>query len=196
LNLKSLKLQKEFNSIKVCLSDYNNSWYKPGGGFFKRYLWILTSFFFFENPLFISRKVKKALLILYGAKIGDGFYMHKSAKIKYPWNLEIGNNVWLGEDCWIDNLTKVLIHSNVCISQGALLLCGNHNYKKPTFDLVVKDIVLYDGVWIGARSVVCGGVTCHSHSVLSVNSVATKDLEEYSIYAGNPAVKVRGRVIE
>ena len=182
--------------MKSDLSSYNNSWYNPGASSTKRYLWILTSFFFFENPLFISRKVKKFLLKIFGAKIGDGFYMHKSAKIKYPWNLVVGNNVWLGEDCWIDNLSKVEMHSNVCISQGALLLCGNHNYKKSTFDLMVGEIVLHDGVWIGAKAIVIGGVTCHSHAVLSLNSVATKDLEEYSIYSGNPAVKVRDRVIE
>jgi len=52
---------------------------------------------------------------------------------------------------------------------------------------------LEDGVWLGAQSVVCPGVTCGSHSVLSVGSVATKDLEAYSIYQGNPAAKVRER---
>ena len=50
--------------------------------------------------------------------------------IKYPWNLEVGDYTWIGENVWIDNLVKVRIGSNVCISQGAMLLCGNHNYKK------------------------------------------------------------------
>ena len=58
-----------------------------------------------------------------------------------------------------------------------------------------KDIVIEEGVWIGAKSIVCGGVTCHSHSVLSVNSVATKSLDAYSIFQGNPARLVRQREI-
>ena len=77
-----------------------------------------------------------------------------------------------------------------------MFLCGNHNYKKPTFDLGIKPILLEDGVWIGTQSVVCPGITCRSHSVLSVGSVATSDLETYSIYQGNPARFIRKRIIE
>ena len=43
-------------------------------------------------------------------------------------NLVVGDDCWLGESCWIDNLDKVVIGNNVCISQGALLLTGNHDY--------------------------------------------------------------------
>ena len=54
---------------------------------------------------------------------------------------------------------------------------------------------LEDGVWIGAKSVVCPGVVCKSHSVLAVSWVASKDLEAYFIYQGNPAMKLRTRII-
>ena len=77
-----------------------------------------------------------------------------------------------------------------------MLLCGNHNFKKETFDLIVGEITLEDGCWIGAQSTVCPGVTCHEHSVLAVNSVASKDMEAYGIYRGNPAVKVGERKIQ
>ena len=76
-----------------------------------------------------------------------------------------------------------------------MLLCGNHNYKKTTFDLVTKPIIIEDGVWIGAKSIVTGGVICKSHSILSVNSVASSNLDEYTIYRGNPAEKVKTREI-
>jgi putative colanic acid biosynthesis acetyltransferase WcaF len=93
-------------------------------------------------------------------------------------------------------LVPVKIGANVCISQGAMLLTGNHNYKKSTFDLITGEIILEDGVWIGAKSVVCPGVSCHSHAILTVGSIATKNLEAYSIYQGNPAIKIRERSIE
>ena len=72
-------------------------------------------------------------------------------------------------------------------SQGALLLCGNHNDKKPTFDLMVGDITLEDGVWIGARASVGPGVTYGSHSVPAMASIATNNLEAWTIHRGNPA---------
>ena len=49
---------------------------------------------------------------------------------------------------------------------------------------------------IGAKATVCPGVTCKSHSVLAVGSIATHDLDEYGVYQGNPAVKKRERVIK
>ncbi len=119
-----------------------------------------------------------------------------NVKIKYPWNLVIHDYVWIGENVWIDNLAKVTIGGNVCISQGAMLLTGNHDFTKTTFDLIVKPIEIEDGVWIGAKSIVCPGVKCFSHAVLSVNSVATKNLDSNSIYKGNPAVKIKERIIK
>ena len=102
----------------------------------------------------------------------------------------------IGENVWIDNLVQVTIGTNVCISQGAMLLCGNHNYKLPTFDLIVKPIIIENGAWVGAKSTVCPGVTLHTHAVLGVGSVANHDLDAYSIYQGNPAIKIRKRVME
>ena len=181
--------------MKSDLSKYDNSWYNPGGNTFKRLLWYFTNVLFFLNPLNVSSGVKVALLRLFGAKIGKGVVIKPSVNIKYPWNLTIGEYTWIGENVWIDNLVPITIGANVCLSQGAMLLCGNHNFKKTTFDLIVKQIILEDGAWVGAQAVVCPGVTMRSHSVLAVGSVASKDMESYSIYRGNPAAKVAERII-
>ncbi len=125
-----------------------------------------------------------------------GVNIKPCVNVKYPWLLEIGNYTWIGENVWIDNLAKVKIGSNVCISQGAMLLCGNHNYKMSTFDLMIGNITIEDGSWVGAQTVVCPGVTVHSHAVLGVGSVANHDLDAFGIYQGNPAVKIRERTIK
>lgn len=181
--------------MRTDLSIYDNSWYNPGGGAFKRILWYFTNVLFFINPLNPSSGIKVRLLRLFGAKIQKGVVIKPRVNIKYPWNLSIGDYSWIGENVWIDNLTHVTIGSNVCISQGAMLLCGNHDYKRPTFDLMIKPIVIEDGAWVGAQSTVCPGVKMHSHSVLCVGSIASKNLMPFSIYRGNPAVKVSERVM-
>jgi putative colanic acid biosynthesis acetyltransferase WcaF len=180
---------------KTDLSKYDNSWYHPGRKAVC-IVWYFVNVLFFVSHINPSSGLKIWLLQLFGAKVGRGVVIKAGVNIKYPWKLVIGDYSWIGEDVWIDNLAQVTIGSNVCISQGAMLLTGNHNYKKTTFDLDVGDILLEDGVWIGAFSIVCPGVKCQSHAVLSVNSVATKKLEPYTIYQGNPARKVRKRVIE
>jgi len=179
--------------MQTDLSSYKNDWYKPGSKL-KLLLWYFTNVLFFQNSLNPSSGLKVVLLKLFGAGIGEGVVIKPGVNIKYPWKLTIGDHCWIGEKVWIDNLGKVKIGNNVCISQGAMLLCGNHNYKKACFDLIVKDISLEEGVWIGAQSVVCPGVVCKNHSILAVSSVANKDLEPYKVYQGNPADVVRDRI--
>lgn len=183
------------DKITTRLSEYNNRWYYPGMSFPIRLIWFVINAIFFINPLNGSSGLKVFLLRLFGAKIGRGVVVKPGVNIKYPWNISIGDFSWIGERVWIDSLEKVSIGSNCCLSQGAVLLCGNHNYSKSTFDLMVNPIILQDGVWIGSLSMVTGGVVCGSHSVLSVMSVASSNLEPYGVYKGNPAVMIKNRRI-
>lgn len=173
---------------------YNNDRYNPGRNYFVCGMWYVVNALFFICPLIPFSCIKVALLRLFGSTVGKGVVIKPAVNIKYPWRLSIGDNVWIGERVWIDNLGQVTIGSNCVISQGAMLLTGNHDYTKQSFDLIVKDIVLQDGCWVCANSTVCPGVTVGAEAVLSVQSVATNDLEADYIYQGNPAQKIRMRV--
>lgn len=178
--------------MKTDLSKYNIDWYKPGGK-------VVCLLWFYVNAIFMQSKLnpfsgfKVFLLRIFGAKIGKGVVIKPGVNVKYPWKLILGDYVWIGEDVWIDNLDDVIIGSNVCLSQGVMLLCGNHNFKKSTFDLKIGKIEIRDGVWIAAKSTVTQNVVCENHCVLSVNSVASTNLESHAIYRGNPAKKVSYR---
>ena len=175
------------------LDQFDNSDYKPALAV--RILWVLVSACS-SNLVPLAQRASRNCLRIFGAKVGRGVIIKPPVAIKYPWKLAVGNHTWIGENVWIDNLGQVTIGSHCCLSQGALLLCGNHNYKKATFDLMVGDITLGDGVWIGARASVGPGVTCGSHSVLTMGSVATQDLEAWAICQGDPAKKQRQRDIQ
>ncbi len=179
----------------VDLSKFENKWYNPGS-VFKRTVWYLVNLIFFKTSFPVPSRLKTMFLKIFGSEIGKNIVIKPNVNIKYPWFLDMGSNIWIGEGVWIDNIGKVVIGNNVCISQGVYLLTANHNYKMSTFDLIVDEIVLEDAVWIGAKSIICPGVRCRTHSVLTSGSVATKDMEPYKIYQGNPAVYKRDRVIE
>lgn len=168
---------------------------KIGASKIKQVLWYYTNIFFFKSSIFIFSSFKIFLLKLFGAKIGKGVVIKPNVNIKYPWKLEIGNFAWIGEGVWIDNLSDVLIGNNVTLSQGAFLLTGSHDHTKVSFDFISMQIILEDGVWIGAKATVFGGVTCFTHSILGIGSVAEKNLQAYTIYKGNPSVPVLHRVI-
>mgnify|MGYP001401233979 CR=1 FL=1 len=153
----------------VDLSKFNNSWYNPGSKI-KRLLWYFVNILFFKTSLPYPSKFKVFILKLFGAKTAKNIIIKPNVNIKYPWFLEIGN--------------------------GAYILTGNHNYKKETFDLIVNPVIIEDGVWIGAKSIVCPGSVIKTHSVLSVGSVFSGISEEgYTIYRGNPATPLRLRKI-
>ena len=171
------------------LSNYNNSWYHPGRNALVRGLWYCTNVLFFKSAWWPYSGLKRALLRCYGAKMGKGVVIKPCVNIKYPWHLQIGDFAWIGEGVWIDNLADVTVGANCCISQGAMLLCGNHDYTKAHFDLEVKPIVLEDGAWVGAKAVVCPGVTIGEDGVLTAGSVATHDIEARTVCQGNPATQ-------
>jgi putative colanic acid biosynthesis acetyltransferase WcaF len=181
--------------FKTDLSSYPRTEYAPGSTAFARLLWYFTNVLFFMNPLNPVSGLKVALLRWFGATVGEGVVIKPSVNIKYPWRLKLGNHVWIGEKVWIDNLGDVEIADNCVLSQGSMLLSGSHDFTRTTFNVQVDRIVLEEGVWIGARAIVYMGTTCMSHSILGANSIALKDMDPYSIYYGNPAVKVSDRIM-
>ncbi len=183
------------NMLKTELSTYNNHPFHPGGNAIKRVLWYYVNAFFFKTSIIPSSGFKVFLLRAFGATIGKNVTIKPCVNIKYPWFLQVGDETWVGENVWIDCLVPISIGANVCLSQGAILLTGSHDYKKTSFNLVTKGVILDDGVWIGAGAIVNLGITAASHAMLTSGSVATKNMEAYSIYQGNPAVKVRNREI-
>ena len=157
--------------------------------------WLLISNVFFLTNIPYPNFTKVFILKCFGCKVGKNVVIKPWVKIKFPWMLSLGNSVWLGESVWIDNISEIKVGNNVCISQGALLITGNHNYSSEKFELISKPIIIEDGVWVCANTILIGGITIRSHAVLAINSLASKDLEPYSIYSGNPAIFIKKRNI-
>jgi putative colanic acid biosynthesis acetyltransferase WcaF len=114
--------------------------------------------------------------------------------IKYPWFLELGDHVWLGEGVWIDNHTTVAIGSDVCISQGAYLFTGNHDWNEEHFRFFCKPIAVEDGAWVGAQALVCPGSVLARMSVVSAGVVWRGRAAPACVYTSprpaEPAVKL------
>lgn len=155
--------------------------------FFKVLVWLFFSRVFYETRIPYSMSFKRAVLRAFGSNIGNNVVIKPSVKIKYPWRLKVGQNCWLGEHVWIDNVFDVTIKDNTCISQGAYLLTGNHDFRSNTFDLTGGVITIEEQCWIGAKVIICPGVIMKKGTVVAVGSVLTLGTTENSIYQGNPA---------
>src|SRR3984957_17285151 len=181
--------------MSVDLSSYSSGRFHRGAGKFRELIWLLVSFVLFRLcPVSLS-PLKRIVLRFFGAKIGRNVTIKPQVKITFPWKLTIGDHVWLGEECWLLNLERITIGNNVCISQRAFLCTGSHDHKRTTFDLIVKPILLEDGVWIGAGAWIGPGVEVGKDVVLAAGAVAVRNLEAGGVYRGNPAEFVKVRVI-
>ncbi len=132
------------------LDLYDNSDFDRGAGRMKEILWVACKCFFFLNPVPWPSFLRTRLLRLFGARMGRGVVVRSGANISFPWRLTVGDHVWIGEDVVILSLAPVTIGSHVCISQRAFLCTGSHAWRKETFDLQTRPIVVEESVWISA----------------------------------------------
>jgi len=185
----------EGRPVPVDLSRFTVGKFDRGAGAVKEGCWLLISLVLFRLCPFSFSALKRVVLRAFGADIGCHVTIKPKVNITFPWKLSVGDHVWLGEECWLLNLERVVIGSNVCISQRAFLCTGSHDYKRATFDLITRPIKLEDGVWVGAGCWVGPGVTLGAHAVLTAGSVASRNLAADGIYRGNPAELVKPRII-
>lgn len=134
------------------LAQFNRPEIMGNRGKVVRAAWYLINALIFNSQILalLPSRFKATILRAFGAKVGDGLVCKPLVSIKYPWFLQLGDNVWLGQGVWIDNLCDVSIGSNVCISQGARIFTGNHDWGDPYFKFFSSKVEVGDGVWITA----------------------------------------------
>jgi putative colanic acid biosynthesis acetyltransferase WcaF len=175
---------------RYCLGTYT-----PCAPYWKQILW-----YFLGSPLLESywlpiSALKVLILRIFGAKIGQGVRIKNGVRVKFPWRLTVGDFAWIGEDVWIDNLAPVFVEKHVCLSQGVYLCTGNHDWNHPDFQLIPSPIHIQESSWIAAKSIIGPGVTVGRGAVLALGGVTGRSLESMVIYAGNPAVAIKKRVL-
>ncbi len=158
-----------------------------------RLLWnfVYNLFFRFSPIPFFSYRCW--LLTLFGAKLGKNVNIYPSVKIWLPANLNISNGSSLGPFTTIYNQGYITIGSNSIISQGSHLCASTHNYNDPVHPLELAPISIGDNVWICADSFIGPNVTIANGAVIGARAVQVKDAKSWSVYAGNPSVKVKER---
>ena len=158
----------------------------------RRVFWGLGKLFFrySPRPCFGWRCM---VLRCMGAKVGNHVHIYNSAVIYFPWNLKIGDWSSIGEGALIYNLGPVSIGSKTTISHKAHLCAGTHDYQKADLPLLKLPINVGEQVWICADVFVGPGVTIGEGAVLGARAVVMKNVEPWSVVAGNPARVIKQR---
>lgn len=159
--------------------------YKVKKSKFFQISWYFINAIIFKTPYFPINKIKIQLLRFFGAKIGHGCIIKPNVNIKYPWELILGDSVWIGENVWIDNLAPVSIDSNSCVSQGVTFITGTHDFTSTYFETITKSIQIGSNVWIGAKSTIGPGVEICESVIISMGATITTSIETEGIYQIN-----------
>lgn len=127
------------------------------------------------------------LLKVFGASLGKGTRVYNSAKVYYPPNLRLGDQVVIGPDVDVYCVAPVTIGSNSMVSQYAYLCAASHDYQLPNLPLIASPINIGERTWICAKAFIGPGVTLGDRCVVGACSVVVKDSGDRCLLAGNPA---------
>lgn len=149
----------------------------PGGRFYKKIRYVLAKR--------MLRKCGKNVTIENQCYIGSGK------------KIEIGDYSGIGQRSYLQG--NITIGKYVMMAPDVVILTENHNFHD-TSKLIrfqgcqkEKPVIIEDDVWIGIRAIILPGVRIGKGSVVGAGSVVTKEVESYSIVAGNPAKLIRKR---
>lgn len=174
------------------LAEFNNVDFDRGASRLKEAIWLSISGLSVASWL-PGSGWRVRLLRAFGATIGKGAVIKPGVRVKFPWRLTLGRNVWIGESVWIDNLAEVSIGDDCCISQGAYLCTGSHDWSDPRFALVTQPILLEGECWVGARASVSPGTVMERGAVLTMGAVGRGRMAGWKVHPGDNAGKLRDR---
>lgn len=107
-------------------------------------------------------------------------------------DVKIGIGSMIGRDCYFE--APVHIGEGCFVAMQTLFGTWTHAIGAPSHragEVDVRPVVIENGCWLGARSLVAPGITVAQGCVLAAGSVVIRNCEPHGLYAGVPAVRKR-----
>ncbi len=149
-------------------------------------LWWLVQAIAFPLTLHSDHRSRRALLRLFGAKIGRGVVIRPTARFTYPWKVEIGDYSWIGDDVVFYSLDHIWVGAHVVISQNTYLCTGSHDVQDPTFRLKTGAIAIGNGVWVATGCFMAPNIQIGANSVIGVRSTVLHNMPAAYVCWGTP----------
>jgi putative colanic acid biosynthesis acetyltransferase WcaF len=158
-----------------------------------RFVWQVVYVILYRTSPRPMHAWRSMLLQIFGAKMGPGCHFYPSGKIWAPWNLTCEDCCTLAGQAEIYNPSPIYLESHCIISQQAYVCGATHDYNNPDFPMISYTMRLGAYSWICARASVSPGVQVGEGAVLGLGSVASENLEPWTVYSGVPATKTKAR---
>ena len=129
---------------------------------------------------------RRFLLRLFGARVGTGAHPYPSARVWAPWNLIMEEHSCLSHhvDCYC--VDKIHLGRRATVSQYSYLCTASHDYTRADMPLVTAPIRIEADAWVTADVFIGPGVTIGEGAVVGARSTVMRDVEPWTVVAGNP----------
>jgi len=150
----------------------------------------------------LLKKIRLFILLLFKYKFkktGKDLYIGKYLFIR-PNTVTVGNGVFIGSFTYL-TAKHIFIDDYSMLAPNVGIIGGDHNFGTigiPTIfngrgDEEEKEVIIEKDVWVGYGAIIMHGVKLGEGSIIGAGSVVTKDIEPYTIVAGNPAKFIKNR---
>jgi acetyltransferase-like isoleucine patch superfamily enzyme len=130
---------------------------------------------------------------LAGMKIGKGSSVHMWARFYQPKFITIGEDSIIGDNAFLDGRKPLTIGNHVDIASEVRVYNSEHDVHSEDFHATESPVFIEDYVFIGPRVTIMPGVTIKKGAVVAGGAVVTKDVAEFSIVGGIPAIIIGTR---
>ena len=178
--------------MEVAFNPRESTHASPKERIMERVWEVARAMLFLSSPWF-ARRWRNRVFQLFGGKSSADVSLARKCRLDFPWKIEIGEFSHVGDYVLIRGGGGVHIGKNVCISEDTKILTSSHDVASPTFDLVRRPVFINDSVWIAMSAIILPGVTIGEGAVVAAGAVVTKDVEPWTVVAGNPAREIRKR---
>lgn len=167
---------------------------QAGAARLKRWLWRCTwSLLFLPTPPWSLRGWRRALLRLFGARIGPGAVIKPTCYVTEPWHLVMGPLSCLADHVYCDSAAPVTLGAQATVSQNAFLLTSVRDPDTTELDVVCRPITIGEHAWVAANAVVEAGVDIGAGGVVGACSLVNQDVAPWTVVGGNPSRLLRAR---
>ncbi len=157
---------------------------------------------YLRNP---NPSITIRLLRAFGAKIGEGTTIKRSIFCDNVYedqdstgdfsHLTIGNNCYIGDCVYVDLADELVIKNDVVVAGHVSFIthadCNRSKDLSVLFPRKHAQIIVNEGSWIAFGTTVLQGITIGQRAVIAAHSLVTKDVDEWSVWGGIPAVKMK-----
>lgn len=109
-------------------------------------------------------------------------------------NIYIGKNTFVNYSCFFNTAGGINIGDNCDIGYQVTFCTSSHeigNKDRRAGESISLPIVIGNGTWIGARSMILPGVSIGEGCIIAAGSVVIKDCFPNGLYAGVPAKRIK-----